>query len=1204
MVNEYLNEKCQYDVGQLKPFIYLLDKDVLINYTVDNGVAIVHDTTGGTIYKVNGNTASLSSEETLEGRFKFLNKVTLTIQETKEEGCNELINKLIRNEYKVVVEDRRGTQYIANLDFYAMITYNYQFQSNISPNLCTITFNCDSNFPTLMIETNITEDEELKSTPCEYHASFTKELRLCEKDYSYIVRDETTFSKVYVTTADASLSYKRIKFIPQSFTFTEDYDGNNFTHTLKFSIPLSDYKSYWQYNLIEFKENRYVALFETANGNVIASGFDNGYFPSYLISSSDNINSPNTIQITLTHVAEEGFCYNNSETLSGLIGEDYKRFYSDVKPFYGGDQYFDTSVCVNNTTRAYTLLQEVTATGAKLPRYIVLQGHENDFDDADINIVGSYKLTDTLGVHLTYDTNVCGSGDISNTKCAFQSTPDKIYHLNNSEKSASAIISSDCTWVIQDIPNWLTFNRTSGNAATSYNVSFEVNTNVPVATSTATIHIVSEDNVYTFNVIYSPTRGSEDENGCDWFTPSTVNLTAKSQTVTFYVAPEWRDIIDARNITVGNNPDNLSVRKINNYTFNISVPENNSITSKTYTINILPGYNDYNCPIQITQDKKYFKEVPQSNTICIGNDEYQQVARYYGYYADQVNIFDSYITGNLIQSNSPNCMSNIQYIWIVVESEYVCINNNKYQKLKQQVSYDNGTTWSDTGTTKAGTLIELNSNDCKNIQPGETIEKWEAITGYMCDGYDSYTVEAKYISTDSGQTWTDTGETRKKELIKTNDERCGYVPQEYQYDWDPVVGEYICSMQSDGSYCKYFKLEKVRSLDGIHWEAVNPPIYQQGDEIACGLSQCHTDRYDEPSCIQQQRWMSVPGEYECVNNNKYYKMQLQLSDDCAITWYDANPPVYQAGDLIEANSGDCAPVYTYQYYQWETVPNDFECDGTSKYAKEVYKGSVDGNVWEIVQPPQYRRGQLIETNSEDCGYHTPQYRWVTVSGDYICDGYDKYAKEKQQVSNDGGVTWSDVSPANYRKGSLIQTNSTDCGYIPPTVITWEEVPDHYICEEVTPAYTKWEDVPGQYVCDGVNKYHKQIKMVSFDGTNWTAAVPPEYQQGSLIEYNSTDCGYVPPVEPVYQWIDTDEYICDGYNKYVKEKQQVSMDNGETWSDTGETRTGSLIEENSPDCGYVIQPQYRWDVVTDEYICDEGNNEMSTWSVMPDDFVCE
>ena len=44
--------------------------------------------------------------------------------------------------------------------------------------------------------------------------------------------------------------------------------------------------------------------------------------------------------------------------------------------------------------------------------------------------------------------------------------------------------------------------------------------------------------------------------------------------------------------------------------------------------------------------------------------------------------------------------------------------------------------------------------------------------------------------------------------------------------------------------------------------------------------------------------------------------------------------------------------------------------------------------------------------------------------------YCKFYKEKKQVSYDNGVTYIDVTPAEYRKGGLIERDSSDCEYIP------------------------------------------------------------------------------------------------------------------------------------------------------------------------------
>jgi hypothetical protein len=67
------------------------------------------------------------------------------------------------------------------------------------------------------------------------------------------------------------------------------------------------------------------------------------------------------------------------------------------------------------------------------------------------------------------------------------------------------------------------------------------------------------------------------------------------------------------------------------------------------------------------------------------------------------------------------------------------------------------------------------------------------------------------------------------------------------------------------------------------------------------------------------------------------------------------------------------------------------------------------------------------------------YRWWQApASDYICDGTSKYYKEYYQESDDGGETWENVVPERTRKGDLIETQSTDCGYV-PTIFKWNAI---------------------------------------------------------------------------------------------------------------------------------------------------------------------
>lgn len=188
---------------------------------------------------------------------------------------------------------------------------------------------------------------------------------------------------------------------------------------------------------------------------------------------------------------------------------------------------------------------------------------------------------------------------------------------------------------------------------------------------------------------------------------------------------------------------------------------------------------------------------------------------------------------------------------------------------------------------------------------------------------------------------------------------------------------------------------------------------------------------------------------------------------------------------------------------------------------------------------------------------TTEYRWITLTNpsDYICSGTTKYEKQQKQQSTDGGITWENVVPSEYRKGSVIETGSTDCGAAPSvTDIRWVEVPNEYMCKDTPSPYCKYKILKLQYSYDS--------------GTTWVDSNPLQTTEGSLINCYNVDCGYI---EPQYRWtVAPNEYLCSGTSKYEKEYYEVSYDSGTTWERVvpEETRRGNLIETMSEDCGFV------------------------------------
>lgn len=110
------------------------------------------------------------------------------------------------------------------------------------------------------------------------------------------------------------------------------------------------------------------------------------------------------------------------------------------------------------------------------------------------------------------------------------------------------------------------------------------------------------------------------------------------------------------------------------------------------------------------------------------------------------------------------------------------------------------------------------------------------------------------------------------------------------------------------------------------------------------------------------------------------------------------------------------------------------------------------------------------------------------------------------------------------------------------------------------------------------KYQKYINGVPAD--------PPEYKQGELIgigEYNNIlDC----MADAIYRWVDNGKTVCKEYSLYNQEKKQKSLDNGVTWTDTGEVRDGNkVIEQYAEECGWRLLT--RWEK-TGKTVCDGYN----------------
>lgn len=171
---------------------------------------------------------------------------------------------------------------------------------------------------------------------------------------------------------------------------------------------------------------------------------------------------------------------------------------------------------------------------------------------------------------------------------------------------------------------------------------------------------------------------------------------------------------------------------------------------------------------------------------------------------------------------------------------------------------------------------------------------------------------------------------------------------------------------------------------------------------------------------------------------------------------------------------------------------------------------------------------------------------------------NKYQREKQQYTNDSGRTWIDVSPANYRRGRLIEAGSEDCN-----TVEWREVTGSWFCIGFNDIQYRWVTVSGEFLCDTGNKYAKEKEQVSEDGgMTWTDT--GQTRAGTLIEVNSEDCGYTPPTPTIQTYLtiqslednNTIGFKCNLNN--VKRTIFISTDNGVTWTGKTSSTSGKIL----------------------------------------------
>ena len=1045
-VSTYKNNECRYNIDKLEKVVYLINEDDFRNIHIDNGEAYV-DSISATPLSLAVYNISLTDTDELDERYKFTNTLTFSMR-----GYSNY--KYFKSKYYAIVKTVDGVYWLVNPMFPCKVTYTYTLDANGSHTdftLATI-----SNHPTLRVHGL----DHATPYECGYRHCKFDTLRLNEAKYSLRSSNNIKYTND---------GFKDVVFNKNSAVFTETFDGKNVSHSLQFNIKFDDYKSSWHYNLLEFMNNKYAAIIKSSCDKYILTGFNFGLQPSFTVTANDEMTMDN-IQINLID------SHDNGDFIGETYDEIHETKYEDIYFVYTVE--YDGWECFSENTARYLLKKEIDALGNSTGRYMCLEGYTDRFTELGLNIVGTFKDTETFinpqchGVSCTAQTSFPNSFVFNTVGC----------------RTYSLVASTN--WTLTSSDAHITVNPSSGLANTQYNIEI-CNTLTPTSSeTTSTIQLNYCETTKTYNV--SVVKG----NPC--FTAGAVfDISANAQYVTVPTSCCIQAVTSHSSIV-----SNITIQ--NSY-FKVYVPQNNTGSIRVITLTVTLC-DTTTAEVTINQGIGFERWVKES-TSCSGNYKCDVERKYTGTTISNVNTRTE-------ETRLINCVTSSECggsttRWID-SSETTCSGGKKYIVQIEQVSTDGGSSWSNTGNKRLGSETSDPSGECAGV---EKLEDWRE-NGYICNETTKYVRLQLYVSTD-GQTWVATNTYKSGDrILETNSTDCGYITPSTVWtyeDWRLVDTDYICD---DGN--KYEKLRRWVSNDNVNWTSTD--VYKRGNLIEDNSGDCGYD----PSITGNCSSYIDDGDTICDGYDKYkylrkYVRNCEDCDNCSAEWIATQ--IYKRGDKIQEQSIDCGYIPSDTYYEWRE--DGLDCNGYDKYTRYRKYISEDGNNW--YKTNIFKLGDSpIETNSTDCGW-TPsikyEHRWVESDVTRCVGTTEYYTYKKQRRISGSSDAWKDVIPTVYSVDGdgtmqlrVKKENSENCGYVPPIEPQYKyelmNIQNYWICDVcpngAKPLF-KWNET-SDTVCVGRDLYYIDEYQVSYDyGNTWQNVSPKITRTVRLSERFSENC---------------------------------------------------------------------------------------------------
>lgn len=442
MINEYI-ETCGYNIGELKPYVFLIPKSSKIKYKLDIDNVInsyITSISYTNLYKLNATSVVYNSVSSYGGRFTNESSLEITINEVNGYQFDYILKQLT-DEYYVLFETKLNDRFVLSVEFATYFTYSKQLTEN--NHSLTITFNISQNIPSLQLKDNIMLNNYtvINEIPCEYTNFDISSLEISTSDNTIVTNDIISVNKDNI---------KRIDFIKNSVSFNETYVDDQYSYSVSFKIPLKNYTNYLNYTLLEFKKNLYTCYIKTSLNNAFVIP---KLFPSYSIETSETESTLNVITITLSTISNSSTMFESTITeMEDIIDNNSgSTVITKWMPIYKFDS------CVLDNTKAHTLLGEFNFKGIPTGNYACLDGFLVFFKN--FNIIETYSLDETkYGFDISWEDNNCGYY----SECTMVNLPSSLTF--NEYETKVITVNSTCNWTIMyDDSNLWQITPTSGN---------------------------------------------------------------------------------------------------------------------------------------------------------------------------------------------------------------------------------------------------------------------------------------------------------------------------------------------------------------------------------------------------------------------------------------------------------------------------------------------------------------------------------------------------------------------------------------------------------------------------------------------------------------------------------------------------------------------------------------------------------------------